>query len=122
MAEEKKLSKAEALKKKIEEYEKQLKNLEAKENEKAKKLDLQRKFIVDEAMIGFFKKDTAFANDLRGILKEFVTKPRDIEVIADLINDPSEQPAIAKSTDLTRDSSTTKQTTVADSQAVQSDS
>lgn len=119
---DKKLSKKELLIKKKQEIEEELKKIEAKESEKAKKLDQQRKFIVGEAMIGFFKKDAAFANDLREILKEFVTKPRDLEVISDLIKYPSEQTDIEEATNLTTDSSTEEQTTVEVNSAIPGDS
>lgn len=89
MAEEKKLSKAEALKKKIEEYEQQLKNLEAKENEKAKKREVNRRMIVGEVVIAHAAKDADFAKKLQKILTDSVTKQRDLDMIADLMNDTS---------------------------------
>jgi hypothetical protein len=117
-----KKSKKELLIEKKKGIEEKLKKIEAQENAKAKKLDQKRKFIVGEAMIGFFKEDAAFANDLREILKEFVTKPRDREVIADLIKYPSEQTDIEEATNLTTDSSTEEQTTVEVSSAIPGDS
>jgi ABC-type Zn uptake system ZnuABC Zn-binding protein ZnuA len=86
---EKKPSKAEVLKKKIEEYEKQLKDLEAKENAAAKKREVNRKMIVGEAVIAHAYKDAGFAKALQKILTDAVTKQRDIEMIDDLMSDTS---------------------------------
>lgn len=122
MESEKKLSRKELLIKKKQEIEEALKKIEERDNAEAKKLDAKRKFIVGEVALAYVSKNPEFAKLLQEALKELVTKPRDLEVIADLINVPSEQPAIEKATDLTSDSSTTEQTTVDDSQAVQSDS
>lgn len=122
MESEKKLSKKELLIKRKQEIEDELKKIEAQENAKTKKLDLQRKFIVGEVALAYVFKNPEFAFLLQEALKELVTKPRDIEVIADLINVPSEQPDIEKLTDLTSNSSTIEQTTVDDNTATQSDS
>ena len=112
MESDKKLSKKELLIKKKQEIDEELKKIEAQENAKAKKLDLQRKFIIGEATLAYVSKNPEFAKLLREALKELVTKPRDLEVIADLINDSSKQPAIEGVTDLTSDSSATEKTTV----------
>ncbi len=119
---EKKKSKKELLIKKKKEIDEELKKIEAQENAKAKKLDLQRKFIVGEVALAYVSKNPEFAKLLQKALKELVTKPRDIEVISHLISDSSEQPDIEKVTDLTSNSSTIEQTTVDDNTATQSDS
>jgi len=119
---DKKLSKKELLIKRKQEIEEELKKIEAQENAKAKKLEQQRKFIVGEVALAYVYKNTEFAKLLQEALKELVTKPRDLDAIADLINDPSEQPDIEKATDLTSNSSTIEQTTVDDNTATQSDS
>jgi hypothetical protein len=114
---EKKKSKKELLIEKKQEIEEELKKIEAQENAAAEKLNIQRKFIVGEVALAYVSKNPEFAKLLQEALKELVTKSRDLEVIADLINVPSEQPDIEKSTDLTSDSSTTEQTTVDDNPA-----
>lgn len=96
MEAEKKPSKEESLIKKKKEIEEQLKKLKARNNSEAKKLDLQRKFIVGEVALAYVSNNPEFAKLLREALKELVIKPRDLEVIADLINAPSKQPDIAK--------------------------
>ena len=122
MESEKKLSKKELLIKRKQEIEDELKKIEAQENAKAKKLEQQRKFIVGEAVLAYVSKNPEFAKLLQEALKELVTKPRDLDAIADLINDPSKQLDIEKVTNLTSDSSTIKEKTVDDNPATQSDS
>ncbi len=98
----------ERLKKRRDEIDAQLKKIEAVANEKAKKIALNRSFIVGEAVIDHATNDKEFAEMLRDILKESVTKKRDRDAIADLINDSSidkEQPITQEQSSSEKESS-----------------
>jgi hypothetical protein len=84
---EKKLSKKELLIKRRQEIDVELKKIEDRDNAKAKKLDAKRKFIVGEIALAYVSKNPEFAKLLQEALKELVTKPRDLEIIIDLVSD-----------------------------------
>ena len=86
METEKKLSEKERLEKRKKEIEQRIKKIEAREIQKAKNLDKQRKIIVGETVIDHATTDNKFAKILAEVLKVAVTEPRNLAVISDLIS------------------------------------
>ena len=91
---EAKLSKLERLQKRKEEIEKQLKALEARDKQAARKKDARQKIIVGAAVLAHAKIDENFAKTLREVLKKAVTEERNLAVIADLFAEatPEQKP------------------------------
>lgn len=100
-----KKSKKELLIERMQKIEVELKKIEARDNAAAKKLDTKRRFIVGEVALAYASKNPEFAKLLQEALKELVTKPHDLEVITDLINELSKQPDVKEANDVTSESS-----------------
>lgn len=81
---ETKLSKLERLQKRKQEIEQQLKAIEARDKQAARKKDTRRKIIVGAAVLAHAAMDEDFAKLLRAVLKKAVTEERNLALIADL--------------------------------------
>jgi hypothetical protein len=72
-----KKSKLETLKAKKEQIDARIKNMEAKEKSKAKKLDTRRKILIGAFYLDLMEKDDALKKKIIARLDEFLTRPND---------------------------------------------
>jgi len=84
---ETKLSKLERLQKRKEDIEKQLKVLEAREKQAARKKDTRQKIIIGAAVLAHAAVDKNFSKLLQDVIKKAVTEERNLAVISDLFTE-----------------------------------
>jgi hypothetical protein len=80
----------EKLKSQREKIERRLNTLEQKAIDKGYNRDTRRKIILGGAVLAGMQKDADFANVIRGVLARYVERPKDREVIADLLQKDSQ--------------------------------
>ncbi len=78
-----------ALKSKKEQLAKRLNALEQKARLDGRKRETRQKIIVGGLVLAYMEKDAAFANRIRELIKGGVTRPHDIEAVAEIIGDPT---------------------------------
>jgi len=83
---ETKLSRLELLRKRKAEIEQQLKTLEARDKQAARKRDTRQKIVVGAAVLAHAAKDGEFAKTLRAVLNVAVTEERNRALVADWID------------------------------------